>query len=174
MFGASGILERPSRPWQVWHASAFCRPALTLPAATAAVVANIEIATMMPSAQACSLPLKRGGLGWGSQCERSTSTPTLSLPLSGGGDARARAAIMPKNGARCLSPIIPDAIQRPGEIVRHQDRSVGQLRDIDRPAEILAVLGEPAFGEGFRLVRRAVLLEAREHHACADRRRAIP
>jgi len=34
----------------------------------------------------CSLPLKRGGLGWGSIVRFALLTPSLPLPLSGGGD----------------------------------------------------------------------------------------
>src|SRR4051794_27643677 len=72
------------------------------------------------------------------------------------------------------SALVPDAVERTGEIVRHQDRSIRQLRDVDRPAEIFAVLGEPALGEHFRLVRGAVLFDRREHHARANRRGAVP
>jgi hypothetical protein len=43
------------------------------------------------------------------------------------------------------------------------------LRDVDRPAEIFAVLGEPAVGEHFSLVGGAVVLEPGEHHARAHR-----
>src|SRR3954468_13867490 len=32
IFGASGVFDRPSRPWHAWHAIAFARPAFTSPA----------------------------------------------------------------------------------------------------------------------------------------------
>src|SRR5262245_21885915 len=57
------------------------------------------------------------------------------------------------------SALVPDAVDGAGEVVRDQDRSVGELRHVHRPAEIFAVLGEPAVGEHLGLVRRAVLLE---------------
>src|SRR5262249_50988705 len=69
---------------------------------------------------------------------------------------------------------VPDAVDGAGEVVRYQPRALRQLRDVDGPAEILAVLGEPAFGERFCFLGGAVVLEAREHDARADRHRAVP
>src|SRR5262249_14718607 len=83
----------------------------------------------------------------------------------------------PRRGA-CSFPspwcLVRDRVERPGKVVGTQDRAVGELGDVDRPAEVLAVLGKPAFGEHLGLVRGAVLFQAGEHHPRADRGGAVP
>ena len=51
---------------------------------------------------------------------------------------------------------------RAGQIVGDKQRTVAQHLHIHRPAEIFAILIQPALGEYFGLVDRAVILERRE------------
>ncbi len=54
----------------------------------------------------CSLPLKRGGVGRGSQGRfAARMTPSLSLPLSGGGNAAAMPVVHVQFGARGIREI---------------------------------------------------------------------
>src|SRR6195952_3863643 len=70
--------------------------------------------------------------------------------------------------------IVPDAIERSDQIVRDQQRTIGQLRHIDRTAEVIAIV-VPAFGERLRFSGdMAVILEERHHQPGADRRGSIP
>ena len=87
--------------------------------------------------------------------QRSDRPPPAPAPFQAAGRGTSE-----HRGVAHSPPVIRDAIERAGEIVGHEDRAVGQLRDVDRAAEIFAVLGEPAFGERLGLVRRAVLLQA--------------
>src|SRR5579883_1879719 len=79
----------------------------------------------------------------------------------------------PSNGSVLLA-VVPDAIESAGEIVRHQQRAIPELGDVDRTTEIFAVLIEPAFGEWLALRRRSVLLEIGHHHTRADRHGPVP
>src|SRR5882757_8738608 len=77
-------------------------------------------------------------------------------------------------GVMTSTALVPDAIDGAGEIVGYQQRAVRELCDVDGPAKIFAVLGEPAVGEHFGLVGGAVVLEPGEHHPRADRRGPVP
>src|SRR5215469_4577361 len=73
-----------------------------------------------------------------------------------------------------LFAVVPDAIQCTRKIIRHQKRAVTQLSDVHGPAEIFAILIEPAFSKRLHLVCRAVLFEVSHHHASAHRNGAVP
>src|SRR5215204_2935640 len=76
---------------------------------------------------------------------------------------------------RCSAPLIGDAVDGPGKIVRNQDRAVRKLGDIDRAPQIFAgPLDQPAFGEGLRLLHCPVLIGGGEQDARANRRGAVP
>src|SRR3954471_11595511 len=97
MFGASGSFESPSRPWQVWHCSAFCRPALASPARTGGASARRAASAAAPVQQnlmMCSVVRLTGS----------------------GGAAR----------PRFTSLLVADPVERADEIVGHQQGAVAQ------------------------------------------------
>src|SRR5215470_20234380 len=101
-------------------------------------------------------------------------SPASAGALAVGSRTASAASSARQREVMASSAVVPDAVEGAGEIVGHDDRAVGKLGDVDRPTEIFAVLGEPAFGEHLGLVGGAVLLEAGEHHARADRGGAVP
>src|ERR1700748_1276357 len=73
-----------------------------------------------------------------------------------------------------LFAVVPDAIQGTREIIGDQKRAIAELRHIDRPAQIFAVIGEPAFGKRLGLVGSAIVLEGSYHHPRAHRNSTVP
>src|SRR5258708_11992643 len=70
---------------------------------------------------------------------------------------------------RSLLAVVPDAIERSDQIVRNQQRSIGQLSDVDRTTEINAIVVR-ALGERLRLPGNVTIgLEHRDHHAGTER-----
>src|SRR5579863_6310272 len=75
-----------------------------------------------------------------SPAARALSMQKVAAPIS----AAAQTALLV---ATRLLPVIGDAVQRTVEIVGYQHRTITHLRDIDRTAEIFAILVKPAFSE---------------------------
>src|SRR5258708_14043019 len=75
---------------------------------------------------------------------------------------------------RSLLAVVPDAIERSDQIVQNQQRSIGQLSDVDRTTEIIAIV-VPALGERIGIPGNVtIVIEERDHHAGTDRYGAIP
>src|ERR1700738_5029480 len=73
-----------------------------------------------------------------------------------------------------LLAVVPDAIERSDEIVRDQQRTIGQLRHIDGATQIIAIV-VPSFGKrlGFSC-GVTIVLEVRHHYPSADWHGPIP
>src|ERR1700681_2730971 len=159
IFGASGAFESPSRPWQAWHISAFARPAFKSPASLRLVARRETGANKHSASRAVLRPVR---------------ITCLSLQMSGGGKPDGPRRRGPSRSVRNSLAVVPDAIERPDEIVRDQQRTVGQLRHIDRPTQVIAIV-VPPLGKRLGLsCGVAVVLEERHHHTRADRHGSIP
>ena len=102
-----------------------------------------------------------------------TSAPTATPETSNAATApaRARAIVL----RYVTFAVVPDAIERSDEIVRDEQRTVVQLRHVDRTTQVIAVV-VPPFGKrlGFPGDVTIVVFEERHHHAGADRHGSIP
>src|SRR4051795_8696474 len=73
-----------------------------------------------------------------------------------------------------LLSIVPDAIKRSDEIVRHDERTVVQLRYIDWTTQVIAIV-VPPFGKGLGFPSDVtIILEVSHHHPSPDRHSSIP
>src|SRR3569832_2558958 len=103
MFGESGALESPSRPWHAWHIIALAAPALTLPAWPASIPASRRPAG--PSNLRASNALRENA-------EIIQNLASTKQQLKG----------WPRVGPsrhQSLLAVVPDAVERTDQIVGH-------------------------------------------------------
>ena len=80
---------------------------------------------------------------------------------------KAATIAMFRTGIVAVGPLlVGNPVDCTREIVGHEQGSVRQLRDVDRPPEIFAGVRQPALRKGRRFPDRAVLVHRGEHHAC--------
>src|SRR5690554_4578672 len=72
------------------------------------------------------------------------------------------------------APAIGDAVDHAGVVVGDQERAVGQLGEVDRPAPGATAGPEPAVDEHLLTGWSALGVEAHAHDAVTDRLAAIP
>src|SRR5580693_3912355 len=161
MFGASGIFASPSTPWQTAQTdSAFARPPFVSPCASAPSRGAQERAKQTPRATVLADGLRRNRIRPPRDPKKKEQLPRRREP--------------PFLFELFLLAVVPDAVDGADEIVGYEERSIPILLDVDRAAEIVAVV-VPAFGERDRRPgHMAVIFQEGDHDPRADRHGAVP
>src|SRR5262245_54820414 len=111
-------------------------------------------------ASARVLPAARSPPAADVETSANTASPRTAMRAVTGASAPSRDRVETCPRAPGLLARVADPVDRAREVVRDQDRAVGEIRDVDRTAAIaLCRRIEPAFGEHLGLVRSAVGLE---------------